>query len=559
MQSTLQTQYDEASWLKFSQSINDKMRVSQRDALVSYILSSLQQVQESAHIDTADKLFEYFLIDVQMDACMKTSRIKQAISSVQLFIDRCLYNMEKGVLPESINAKQWEWMKRYRVWEANRKVFLHPENWLDPSLRTTKSPFFKEFEGELLQSDINDDLATKALLNYLEKVDRVSQLEICGICRENENRIHVIGKSSGMKNEYYHRRYDGTWSAWEKIMLDVEEGPVIPVFWKGRLFLFWTTILQKGQDNTETEVDATDLSKFNGPAKIKIEVNLSWSEYYNNKWQEKRTTDYNDPISFYIEDGEFKRDDIQLIYHTDDEDILYLSVMKGKFGGSFVFYNTQSLPFNNNSNGVSKGELDKIIRGIPRAKRYFRVLNSQENKLSINYFDLTNANLPSDGVESYLDHILENYFYSTTDFTHPIDDIYNEPFFLNDHKYTFFVNIEKKKSRLPMFNGMGIEDAPPDIERIPWIYEKADLERTPDFFDYFPKAEDPRYKTPDFFDYFNPLDPIPVDSGTRVNAPRTDDFVLSIVLSESRTFRLGDTEINMYGSNIMQQETYYGK
>ena len=25
---------------------------------------------------------------------------------------------------------QWEWMSRYRIWEANREVFLYPENWL---------------------------------------------------------------------------------------------------------------------------------------------------------------------------------------------------------------------------------------------------------------------------------------------------------------------------------------------------------------------------------------------------------------------------------------------
>ena len=41
-----------------------------------------------------NSLFEYFLIDVQMDACMDTTRIVQAISSVQLFINRCLLNLE---------------------------------------------------------------------------------------------------------------------------------------------------------------------------------------------------------------------------------------------------------------------------------------------------------------------------------------------------------------------------------------------------------------------------------------------------------------------------------
>ena len=29
----------------------------------------------------------------------------------------------------------WEWRKNYRVWDANRKVFLYPENWIEPELR----------------------------------------------------------------------------------------------------------------------------------------------------------------------------------------------------------------------------------------------------------------------------------------------------------------------------------------------------------------------------------------------------------------------------------------
>ena len=30
---------------------------------------------------------------------------------------------------------QWEWRKRYRVWDASRRVFLYPENWIEPELR----------------------------------------------------------------------------------------------------------------------------------------------------------------------------------------------------------------------------------------------------------------------------------------------------------------------------------------------------------------------------------------------------------------------------------------
>ncbi len=34
------------------------------------------------------------------------------------------------------NDKSWgKWMKNYRMCEANRKVFLYPENWIEAELR----------------------------------------------------------------------------------------------------------------------------------------------------------------------------------------------------------------------------------------------------------------------------------------------------------------------------------------------------------------------------------------------------------------------------------------
>jgi hypothetical protein len=29
----------------------------------------------------------------------------------------------------------WKWRKNYRVWDANRKIFVYPENWIEPELR----------------------------------------------------------------------------------------------------------------------------------------------------------------------------------------------------------------------------------------------------------------------------------------------------------------------------------------------------------------------------------------------------------------------------------------
>ena len=216
LQAALRARYDAADWRDVVQPINDAMRSLQRDALVAYILHQMRSKPATEHIDTADKLFEYFLMDVQMEPCMQTSRIRHALSSVQLFIERCLMNLEPRVSPASINAKQWEWMKRYRVWEANRKVFLFPENWLEPELRDDKSPFFKEIESELLQSDITEESATTALLNYLSKLEEVAKLEPCGIYHVERNEAlrtgeidHVIARTAGANRKYYYRRYEG--------------------------------------------------------------------------------------------------------------------------------------------------------------------------------------------------------------------------------------------------------------------------------------------------------------------------------------------------------------
>src|ERR1035441_6467127 len=91
---------------------------------------------------------------------MLTSRLKQAISSTQLFFQRWLMNLEPSSLSETEMeevSRQFEWARNYRVWEANRKVFLYPENWLVPALRDNKSHLFLKFESGLLQGEPTSD------------------------------------------------------------------------------------------------------------------------------------------------------------------------------------------------------------------------------------------------------------------------------------------------------------------------------------------------------------------------------------------------------------------
>jgi SpoVK/Ycf46/Vps4 family AAA+-type ATPase len=43
-------------------------------------------------------------------------------------------SQKPGKLRRKTNA-EWNWRKNYRVWDANRKIFFYPENWIEPELR----------------------------------------------------------------------------------------------------------------------------------------------------------------------------------------------------------------------------------------------------------------------------------------------------------------------------------------------------------------------------------------------------------------------------------------
>jgi SpoVK/Ycf46/Vps4 family AAA+-type ATPase len=43
--------------------------------------------------------------------------------------------IQKPGKPRRKTNAEWKWLKNYRVWDANRRIFLYPENWTEPELR----------------------------------------------------------------------------------------------------------------------------------------------------------------------------------------------------------------------------------------------------------------------------------------------------------------------------------------------------------------------------------------------------------------------------------------
>ena len=255
-------------WRQVAKPVSDRLRQRQRDALVATVL-------HDQNLTSLEELYQVLLIDPGSEPVLRTSRIRQAISSCQLFVQRCLLNIEPRVHPSALNAEHWEWMKRYRVWEANRKIFLYPENWLEPEFRDDKTHLFDELESTLLQSDVSADVVEDAFLVYLRKLDEIARLDVVGFYTEQDaldpgsTTLHVIGRTHGGPHQYFYRRLqDGMWTPWEPMGVDIEGDHIVPVVWRNRLYVFWVTFLQKSDDG-HSNPTSTGSVEFKSPAGLK--------------------------------------------------------------------------------------------------------------------------------------------------------------------------------------------------------------------------------------------------------------------------------------------------
>ncbi|MDE1674626.1 neuraminidase-like domain-containing protein [Nocardia gipuzkoensis] len=290
----IKSRYDPETWQRVAQPIFDQLRKRQRDALVGHIM-------HRENFTRLEQLYEYFLVDPGMEPVVQTSRIRLAIGTAQLFVQRCLLNLEPEVHPSAIlNADQWDWMKRYRVWEANRKIFLFPENWLEPEFRDDKTHLFTELESALMQGDVTADRVDDAFLNYLRKLEELARLDIVAMHLEDKpdfskNTLHVIGRTFSVPHKYFYRRFaDHVWSPWEPVSAEIEGDHLAPVVWRNRLYLFWLTFLESGKPFGTGPADTSELDKL-PTVQRKVEVQLHWSEYIDGQWNTHESGGYSAP------------------------------------------------------------------------------------------------------------------------------------------------------------------------------------------------------------------------------------------------------------------------
>ncbi len=286
----LRSRNGDDNWKSALTEINNRLRSQWRDRMVDYLLARDGERDAMA-------LYERYLIDTQMSPCMNTTRLLQSTSAAQLFVQRGLFNLESiiyEVLPENYDQKRWEWMQNYRVWEANRKVFLYPENWLFPEVRDDRTETFRAFESALTQSEPSHENAVKALRQYLDDLVDVSQISVMGMyehAEETDERdalgnkkirytLYLVGRSPNPPYVFFWRKAvrfgepGVRWTGWERIDQDLSGDHIVPFVFEGEFHIAWS-LIKRGQTDDK---------------KDEFELQLAWARHTSSGWTKRKVS-----------------------------------------------------------------------------------------------------------------------------------------------------------------------------------------------------------------------------------------------------------------------------
>ncbi len=190
----------------------------------------------------ASWLAERLLIATTSDAGIMTTRIQQAIESVQLLI----WGLRTGQLEDthhdwSLAAEsfdeEWKWLGHYASWRSAMLVFLYPENLLQPTLRRRQTPVFRAMVRNTRNSAQFTPKEACALAETYSQYSRdVNNLRpeasviarthtVAGECGAKTGKgerhfVYLFAQSEISKKVYMARYEEGDWyeqSHWEEV------------------------------------------------------------------------------------------------------------------------------------------------------------------------------------------------------------------------------------------------------------------------------------------------------------------------------------------------------
>ena len=283
------------AWLALAPTLMNPIRDRRSAALQAYLIAQRDGAGNLIYGD-ANGLFDYFLIDVQMTSCQVTSRVVQAYIAVQIFVERCLMNLEAPAVVVDLTKddtwNQWEWMKRYRIWEANREVFLYPENWLIESQRPNRTEIYQKFEQEVRQGQSTADYLETVVLNYIDRLDGLAHLLVTGTCEDPASGdIYVVARTLADPPVFYLRSFvNSAWTGWAQIPLDIKARQVVPALYRGRVCLFWLDVKVSNEPKQQLPTTQASTSPPSQDVERYVTLGVYFSIFRNGSWAPAQTS-----------------------------------------------------------------------------------------------------------------------------------------------------------------------------------------------------------------------------------------------------------------------------
>jgi hypothetical protein len=204
-----------AEWSKVQAEVHDPVREHLRDAQLDHLVG---QGTFSSREAVADAL----LTDVQMSSCMTTTRIQFCCGAVQRYVEAGQAGRAPWPPPseEEGFARRWASLRQYRLHEAQMRILVHAENWIDPAIRPSKTPAFERLEQTMTSGPLTSHLAEQAVKEYAASLAEIARLETIAIVthdridadrplafRDSElHGTHVFARTCAHPQRLYYRR-----------------------------------------------------------------------------------------------------------------------------------------------------------------------------------------------------------------------------------------------------------------------------------------------------------------------------------------------------------------
>lgn len=197
---------DSQEGLQFREELEQAARSGLKNAVDKAAEAHLPMLRDALIAATGQSprhLGELLLIGCEYEASVKTTRIWQAITSLQ----QLLTSLRSGLLldthPElQLNApdfeEEWQWVGSYESWRSAMMVFLYPENLLNPGLRREQTPTLQQVAENLRKRrNFTAEEAYIASNAYSTYFRDVCQLKVQASCTTEEKGFYQFGRGNG--------------------------------------------------------------------------------------------------------------------------------------------------------------------------------------------------------------------------------------------------------------------------------------------------------------------------------------------------------------------------